>query len=895
MSASACDPYNYSSNCSYPSSINSGTHATTSQKVTFNHASRLFTWSFSGLFVNVLLITICLWLLYRFLWRPIQPHIAKLRTFKRLQHTSKVFLEITPYAQTEISQEATQALYAVLAEVIGSKATISLEYAATRDQGTRFLISASKADSMILQRKLASLSATMQIRVLDTIDSLEETNTNSYQSIMELGQARHYAFPMQKQSDASKHDLVSYITTAMAKLEADEAISMQLITSAHITRSTNRLHGKLLHNEHLSLDHRMRHFIMTRWWVWLVALGWSSISHNILSVCIVTCVAIAASFTLRTPFLKLSKVTLSSGEQRLYDQMLEKLAEPLFQVDIRILIKANSQQRTTQLVTSIYSSLAALNTAGYQKLIIKRCLPPNYGRQLLRYEFHNRLPSPLMAMSCILSASELASIYHFPNSRASSEGMIQNHSRQLPAPLSLKLKDTKLDITFGVNHYHGETVMIGQTRAQRQKHTYIIGKTGMGKTTILKSAIYQDMCSGNGLALLDAHGDMFKELLEIIPEERMHDVIVFDPSDREWPIGLNLLDPGIDFATDEDRIEWITSTVVSVFKKLAGEQQWGQRMEHVLNNATMTALQLPQPSLMTIQRLLTEKKYQRQVAKTLEDPVLKQFWLHEFALLNNKQLSSEVSPLTHRLAHFITRKMSRHILLQSKSTVRIGDIMNQGKILLVNLSKGDLGADQSEFFGTVITAFFWMAAYQRTKVPESERPDFFLYVDEFQNFATSEFAQITSEGRKFHIALTVSHQNTAQIHNKDLLRTMAANAHSIITMKAGPDDEQFIIPYLKPAVMKGDIVGLAPYNFYMTTLNDGTEEAFSGTTMPLKVIGSSDTKDRVSTLSRLQYATPIAEVERQMEIVLGSQQAETTKIAALHKLAQRLKSESIIN
>jgi hypothetical protein len=261
----------------------------------------------------------------------------------------------------------------------------------------------------------------------------------------------------------------------------------------------------------------------------------------------------------------------------------------------------------------------------------------------------------------------------------------------------MKKSTTDIDVILGTNQYGGEVNPIGLTLEQRQKHMYVIGKTGMGKTTLLTNAIYQDMVNGKGLCALDPHGDMVKELLRIIPKDRINDVIYFDPSDREFPLGVNILSPGITFSNKEDADEWITSSVITIFAKLTNKEYWGPRMEHILQNATLTALQTPNPSLYTLQRLLTEKSYQQQVASTLKDPVLKQFWQKEFKLLGTMQLSSVTAPLTHRLGHFITTKMSRHILLQGKSTISTQEIMDQGKILLVNLSKGDLGEDQSFF------------------------------------------------------------------------------------------------------------------------------------------------------------------------------------------------------
>ncbi|MEK7153175.1 MAG: type IV secretory system conjugative DNA transfer family protein, partial [Patescibacteria group bacterium] len=240
-------------------------------------------------------------------------------------------------------------------------------------------------------------------------------------------------------------------------------------------------------------------------------------------------------------------------------------------------------------------------------------------------------------------------------------------------------------------------------------------------------------------------------------------------------------------------------------------------------------------------------------------------------LLGSMQLSTVTAPLTHRLGHFITSKMSRHILLQEKSTLRIANIMNEGKILLVNLSKGDIGEDQSLFFGTILTSFIWMAAYQRTKIPEKQRRDFFVYVDEFQNFATPQFSDITSEGRKYHVSLIVSHQNIAQIEDKDIVKVVASNASTIICLKVGPEYEAFILPYMRPEVEQGDIVNLAPYHFYMKTTGDVSEDAFSGITVPLEIEESSKVKQAVTTYSRKQYATPKAKVEQYLKVLFGQE------------------------
>ena len=557
-------------------------------------------------------------------------------------------------------------------------------------------------------------------------------------------------------------------------------------------------------------------------------------------------------------------------EQEVVQAVKGKLDQHLFEVSIRILVASPDKANISSRLEALLGSFQPFTT-NYQSIEARRDFPFFSASKEYLPKFRKReLSAHHLSQQTILSSSELSDLYHFPNTDLTkTEGFVKSRSKELPAPLSIKHSDAEFDVTVGVNKHGGTEQPIGLTLAQRQKHAYVIGKTGTGKTTLLTSSIYQDMLNGKGLAVLDPHGDMFRELLAIVPEHRKKDVIIFDPSDRQHPIGLNILDPGVHFDNTEDAHEWITSMVLSVFAKLSDESFWGPRMEHILRSATLTALTTDKPSLYTLQRLLTDKKYYKSVAKTLDDPVLQQFWSKEVAAYGDMQFSNMVAPLTHRLGHFITTKMSRHILLQQESTISISDIMNEGKILLVNLSKGDIGEDQSFFFGTLLTSLIWMAAYQRTKIPEKKRRDFFVYVDEFQNFATPQFTDITSEGRKFHVSLIASHQNIAQIKDASVLKTVAANVGSIICLKASPDDEAFILPFMQPEVEKGDIVNLSPHKFYMKTTADESEDAFSGNVVPLDVEPSAEVQKAVIAYSRKRYASPRAAVESYLKELLS--------------------------
>ena len=557
--------------------------------------------------------------------------------------------------------------------------------------------------------------------------------------------------------------------------------------------------------------------------------------------------------------------TLNQTELDLINSMRKKVKERSFYASVRVLvISKNGHQRESR-IAEMRGGLDAFSNPEHQGFTDRVNLP---GTLLSRYRLflvQHRLPAVFRCNNCILSTSEMAGLYHFPyDDSALTEGLVKSLSRKLSPPLSLK-KSENFDVLIGKNVYQEQYTDIGLTTETRLKHMYLIGSTGTGKTTLLEYLIYQDMMHNKGLAVLDPHGDMFQKLLAIVPEHRKKDVVVFNPYDREFPLGLNILAPGIHFENEEDSHSAIKSSVISVFSKLTDKAFWGPRMEHILECATLTALQLPNPSLYTLQKLLTDKRYMRESLEVITDPILKEFWLTEMLPLGDAQLATTVAPLTHRVGKFIVDPMSRNILLQQETTLRLSEIMDEGKILLVNLAKGDVGEDKSQFFGTVLTSLIWMAAFQRTHVAEEKRRDFYLYIDEFQNFAAPSFADITSEGRKFHIPLIASHQNIAQIEDQNLLKVIAGNSHTFICLRASPNDEAFILPFMEPAIEKGNIVNLSPHHFFMKTVVDESELAFSGVTVPLEVTKSDKVSDDVIAASRKRYGTPRKDVEAYLD------------------------------
>jgi hypothetical protein len=836
------------------------------------------------LLAELVTIYILLWGVFNFLRNT--PSLFRLLLQKcglGEKNVPQALLELVFPADTTKSAYATEQLHILLRGLVkyygfwdrlaARKKPYSLELVGTNDDGIRFILMVPASEADIVRRNLLSFLPGLKVReTKDYTQSLHGEDTD----IVELKLNCDFILPLKDHKALEEHDPSAYLTGHMTKLAPDELVAFQIVavpvfrsTHRRVMRRQRKMEGRIaLGKDVISQIKRQRsptQYLL--WLLWYPPLWFLAAMGR--------CIAIAGDIVFSILSGQTPEAFKSSKDKRPkdnpYDQEMggiikEKLDQQLYEVTMRILVASPDGATHYSRINALVESFKPFRTT-YQSIGTRQSVPWLAPRGKRFEQFKARVLSPHhISQQTVLSNSELADLYHFPNmDMTKTEGLVKSRSRELAAPLSIKRSDANLDIVIGVNKHGGDLQEIGMTLEQREKHTYIIGKTGTGKTTMLKASIYQDMLSGKGLAVLDPHGDMFHELLAIVPEHRRKDVVVFDPSDDEYPVGLNILDPGIEFANEDTKHARITSTVLSVFKKLADESQWGPRMEHILRNTTLTALHLPNPNLYTLQRLLTDKKYQKEVAKSVKDPVLKQFWDKEFKLMGSMQMSTVTAPLTHRLGHFITTKMSRHILLQEKSTVRIADIMDEGKILLVNLSKGDIGEDQSLFFGTILTSFIWMAAYQRTKIPEKQRRDFFVYVDEFQNFATPQFSEIMSEGRKYHVALILSHQNITQIEDKSIVKIVASNASTLICLKVGPEDEAFILPYMKPEVESGDIVNLVPYHFYMKTTADESEDAFSGVTVPLEVEESEKTAKAVVTQSRKQYGTSKAKVEKYME------------------------------
>ncbi|KKW02849.1 MAG: hypothetical protein UY35_C0011G0011 [Candidatus Saccharibacteria bacterium GW2011_GWC2_48_9] len=399
---------------------------------------------------------------------------------------------------------------------------------------------------------------------------------------------------------------------------------------------------------------------------------------------------------------------------------------------------------------------------------------------------------------------------------------------------------------------------------------YIIGGTGNGKTTMLFYEILQDIRAGNGLAVIDPHGDLAERILRYIPEDRVKDVIYMNPDDLMYPIGMNLLELSPDLTGDDllHEKDLITEATISVLRKIfSDDDSGGHRIEYVLRNAIQTALTLEEPTLFTIFELLNDAKFRRKVVKGLEDKNLKDFWSNEIGKAGDMQKVKMAAGITAKIGRFLFSASARRMLEQPKSTINFEDVLAGKKILICNFSKGLLGEDTSALFGTTVLAKIQTAALRRARIGQSDRSPYYLYVDEFQNFATTGFVQMLSEARKYKLFLTMAEQSTSQQDEQRLVDIILANVGTVVCFRSGsPADERLVLPLFMPFIDQGEIANLPAYSYYVRISAVNAQEPMSGMTIVVEENGSESTAEQVLKSSRELYAKRI-EVAAEAEII----------------------------
>ncbi|MDP1884529.1 MAG: type IV secretion system DNA-binding domain-containing protein, partial [Candidatus Moranbacteria bacterium] len=413
---------------------------------------------------------------------------------------------------------------------------------------------------------------------------------------------------------------------------------------------------------------------------------------------------------------------------------------------------------------------------------------------------------------------------------------------------------------FAKTNFRNQERVFGIKRDDRRRHMYVIGKTGMGKSNLLENMAIQDIRNGEGVCVVDPHGEFAEKMLKAVPANRINDVVYFNPSDAEFPIAFNILE-----SVDDDKKNLVASGMMGVFKKIWPDV-WSARMEYILNNTILALLDYPGSTMLGVNRMMMDLDYRKRVYPKIKDPVVKSFWINEFDKWEDKFRKEAVAAIQNKVGQFLSSSVIRHIVGQPKSTIDMRDIMDNQKILIVNLSKGRIGEDSMRLLGGMIITKIQLGAMGRVDMPEDRRKDFYLYVDEFQNFATESVANILSEARKYHLNLILAHQYINQLifdGNGTVRDAVFGNVGTIVSFRVGAEDAEHLEKEFEPVFMMNDIVNLSKYHIYLKLMIDGVAgDAFSATTLaPLDLGNTEGVEEKVIRVTRERYGKSKAEVE----------------------------------
>ena len=528
----------------------------------------------------------------------------------------------------------------------------------------------------------------------------------------------------------------------------------------------------------------------------------------------------------------------------------KKLDKRSLKVAFKIAVNSENKEKSRLLLENIAASYQSITQSEGNSLKLRKVL---LNKESFLKKMHKRSFSGSPTFH--LTLEEIATLYHLPSELLSNIPNIawgKNLLGEAPENLPIINKDSSEQSKNDTNViaetvFKNKKVKYGLMRADRRRHVYVIGKTGTGKSTLLANMAINDLKHDEGLCIIDPHGDLVETLLNYIPKRRINDVIYFDPSDQERTVQINLFE-----GENVAHRELIASGIISVFQKLYG-YSWGPRLEYILRNALLTLLKTEEAKLSDILDLLTNKKYRDKVLEKLDDPILMNFWVNEYNKMQDRQRNESIASILNKVGQFVSSPIIRNVVNTSKSSFSIEDLMNDGKILLVNLSQGRLGEDNATLLGAMMITKIQLAAMSRVDIPEEKRQDFYLYVDEFQNFATDSFNKILSEARKYRLNITLANQYIDQIP-EEVRAAIFGNCGNIISFVMGAGDAEYFYREYGEKYSKEDLLSLDKHQIInKISINNVLSSPFPAYTLPIaKSINQN--RDKVVRVSRERYA-----------------------------------------
>jgi hypothetical protein len=553
----------------------------------------------------------------------------------------------------------------------------------------------------------------------------------------------------------------------------------------------------------------------------------------------------------KPPEVKTEAAKLSDYETTRASAAQDKAQKLAFETQLRIVYRGNTHIQQAQLqMQSIIASYKQFNSTYLNGFEAKRVMDDPFLVAHFRSREFNK-------SGFICNIEEIATLYHLPHTNVETPFILWATSQTAEPPANLPVVTSEaadLLSPIAATNFRGHNTMFGVPRSDRGRHLYIIGQTGTGKSGMLELLTISDIYSPYGFAVIDPHGDYAQAILKRIPAERAADVVYFNPADTEFPMGFNPLevyDPKLKTHT--------SSELIGVIKRIF-ENSWGPRLEYILRYSILALLDYPNATMLDITRILTEKKFRNDVLKYVIDPVVRNFWMIEFASWNDKFMAEAVAPILNKVGAFTANPLVRNIIGQPKSSFNIRQIMDERKILIVNLSRGLVGEDNAALLGALLVTKVQMAAMSRADMAGEQRTPFYLYVDEFQNFATDSFATILSEARKYGLNLTVANQYTAQMM-QEVKDAVFGNVGSIISFRTSADDARIMMKYFEPKFEEHDLVHMHNRHFAISmTISGEKVPAFSAISLNLPPFGE-DYSDQIIAHSRAQYAQTRSDIE----------------------------------
>ena len=547
---------------------------------------------------------------------------------------------------------------------------------------------------------------------------------------------------------------------------------------------------------------------------------------------------------------------LTPMQQDAVKKLEEKAGKNGFECNLRIIVSSRTDMEAASHMRNVLSAFMQFTQPPFNGFRTMRKLQAKIVRD---YTF--RTMNQKFRKKMIMNTEECASIFHFPTKFSQTPNIKWLSAKRAPAPVNIAPEG----VLLGLNNYRGIRTEVRIGRDDRRRHMYIIGRTGTGKSEFIKNLALQDIKNGEGLAVVDPHGDLVDALLQNIPKERADDVVLFEPFDMERPMGLNMLE-----VENDEQKDFAVQEMIEIFYKLFPPEMIGPMFEHNMRNVMLTLMADSENpgTIAEIPRMFTDPEFQRYKLAQVTDPVVRSFWEQEMAKTSDFHKSEMLGYLISKVGRFVENEMMRNIIGQSHSSFSFRKVMDEGKILLINLSKGKTGEVNSKLLGLIIVSKLQMAALSRADMSESDRRDFYLYIDEFQNFVTDSLATILSEARKYKLDLIMAHQYVSQLvqeNNSKIKDAVFGNAGTVIAFRIGVEDAELMAKEFAPVFNDFDVINIDRYNAYIKLMINGTgSRPFNIETLPPTAPGPADVAAAVRKLTKLKYGRPRAEVEAEI-------------------------------